>query len=138
MMSTQKVVVEIHRADGLTERRAELDGFAGAMSRLRGAYDAMHQTWPVSSPPDVLVDAMQSGDRLGYHPEDAAQELAHFHQVLPEAQAAIASAGKDFQQKLEDSTRKMGGNRPADFEAQKQHRIDAMAKAQRLASEAGK
>ena len=86
----EKVIVEVRRADGLTARRGELDGFAGAMTRLRGAYDAMHQTWPMSSPPDVLIDAMQSGDRLGYHPESAREELAHFHEVLPQAQAAVA------------------------------------------------
>ena len=77
-----KVTVEVRRAEGLTARRGELDGFAGAMTRLRGAYDAMNQTWPVSEPPDTLVYAMQAGDRLGYHPENAQTEIAHFHDVL--------------------------------------------------------
>ena len=134
------VVIEVKRAPGLTARRSELDGFAGAMIRLRGAYDAMHQTWPLSSPPDILEDAMQSGDRLSYHPEKAAEELAHFHQVLPQAQAAIETIAAGFAQRLDDFAKRMSRDnwRPADMDAQKQHRLDSMARAQKLVSEAGK
>jgi hypothetical protein len=134
----KKVVVEVHRADGLTARRSELDGFAGAMTRLRGTYDSMHQTGFLASPPDVLIDAMQSGDRLGYHPERAAEELAHFHEVLPQAQAAIETIGQGFPPKVDEAMKHMGNNHPPDVDAQKQHVLDAMSKAQKLASEAGK
>jgi alpha-glucosidase (family GH31 glycosyl hydrolase) len=122
----ERVTVEVRRADGLTARRDELDGFSGAMTRLRGAYEAMHQTWPLSSPPDALVDAMQSGDRLGYHPERATEELAHFHDVLPRAQAAVQAIGQGF------------ASRPPDTGPERQRRFDAMAKAQKLVAEAGK
>ena len=44
------MTVELRRASGMTARRGELDGFAGALTRLRGAYDAMDETWPVSDP----------------------------------------------------------------------------------------
>ncbi len=137
-----KVTVEVRCAAGLTARRGELDGFAGAMTRLRGAYDAMHQTWPVSDPPDILVDAMQAGDRLGYHPEKAGQEIAHFHNVLPKAQAALAGIGSGFGQMMEDYAKRLAASnwRPAgmDMEAQKQHRLDAMTKAEKLVAAAGK
>jgi alpha-glucosidase (family GH31 glycosyl hydrolase) len=135
---SERVTVEVRRADGSTARRSGLDGFAGAMSRLRGAYDAMHQTWPLSSPPDILVDAMQSGDRLGYYPEKATEEIAHFHEVLPQAQAAIDNSAKGFAQRVDDAIKQMGSNHPPDLDAQKQKRLDAMARAQRLVSEAGK
>ena len=134
----ERVIVEVHRANGLTARRGELDGFAGAMMRLRGAYDSMHQTGFLASPPDLLIDAMQSGDRLGYHPEKATEELAHFHEVLPQAQAAIETIGQGFPQKLDDAMKHMGNNHPPDMDAQKQHVLDAMNKAQKLASDAGK
>jgi alpha-glucosidase (family GH31 glycosyl hydrolase) len=134
----EKVTVEVRRAEGLTARRGELDGFAGAMTRLRGAYDALHQTWPLAAPPDQLIDAMQSGDRLGYHPEKAVEELAHFHELLPQAQAAIDTIGKGFMQRVNDAVKQLGNNRPPDLEAQKQRRLDSMAKAQKLAEEAGK
>ena len=122
----EKVIVEVRRAEGLTARRGELDGFSGAMTRLRGAYDAMHQTWPMSSPPDVLMDAMQSGDRLGYHPEKATEELSHFRDVLSQARAAIQAIGQGIAQ------------RPPDASPERQRRLDAMARAQKLVAEAGK
>ena len=137
-----KVVVEVRRAAGLTARRTELDGFAGAMTRLRGAYDAMHQTSPASDPPDELIDAMQSGDRLGYHPETAEAEIAHFHQALPKAQASIAAIGLVFARQLEDRLKRYSPEKwlptGIDMQAQKQRRLDAMARAEKLVTEAGK
>jgi alpha-glucosidase len=112
------------------------------MTRLRGAYDAMNQTWPVSAPPDVLTDAMQTGDRLSYHPENAQQEIARFHDLLPKAQQAIAEIRATFAPRvIEYAKHLMASNwRPAitDMEAQKQRRLDAVARAERLAAEAGK
>ena len=137
-----KVTVEVRRAAGLTARRPELDGFAGAMTRPRGVYDAMHQTWPVSDPPDLLIDAMQTGDRLGYHPERAVAEIAHFHEVLPKAQAAIAQIGATFAPQMDEYVKHLTAEhwRPAglDLAAEKQRRLDAMARAERLAAEAAK
>jgi alpha-glucosidase (family GH31 glycosyl hydrolase) len=134
----EKVIVEVHRAEGLTTRRSELDGFSGAMTRLRGTYEAMHQTGPFSSLPDVLVDAMQSGDRLGYHPEKATEEIAHFHDVLPQAQTAVQKVTQELAQRMDDFIKRMGNERPPDVEAQRQRRLDAMARAQKLVGEAGK
>ena len=133
------VTVLVHRAEGLSARRGELDGFAGVMTRLRGAYDALNQTPPVASPPDILIDAMQSGDRLGYHPERAQDEIAHFRDVLPKAQAAVKELGQGFQARMDSMAQRMSqsANRPADLDAQKQHRLDAMTRAGRLVSEAG-
>ena len=137
-----KVTVEVRRAPGLIIQRSELDGFAGAMTRLRGAYDAMHLTWPVSDPPDVLIDAMQTGDRLSYHPENAQQEIARFHDLLPKVQAAITGIRATFAPRMEEyAKRLMASNwRPAttDMEAQKQRRLDAVDRAERMVAEAGK
>jgi len=137
-----KVTVEIRRAAGLTARRPELDGFAGAMARLRGAYDAMHKTEPVSDPPEALVDAMQSGDRLGYHPEKAVEEIAHFHQMLPKAQADLAAIGADFASHVDEFIKRYAPEKwlpgKQNLNALEQSRIDAMARAQKLVTEAGK
>ena len=84
LSTASKVTIEVRRAAGLTARRGELDGFNGAMARLRETYNALNTTPPVAAPPDILIDAMQTGDRLGYHPEMAQKEIAHFRQVLPE------------------------------------------------------
>jgi alpha-glucosidase len=137
-----KVTVAVYRATGLTARRGELDGFAGAMTRLRSAYDSLQQTGPVASAPDPLIDAMQSGDRLGYHPEHAEQEIAHFHIALPKAQAAVAAIDAGFARHLDDWAKsQMATNQPpasADLEARKQTRLAAVAKARLQVDEAGK
>jgi alpha-glucosidase len=133
-----KVVIEVHRTAGLTARRSDLDGFAGAMTRLRATYDALNATPPIASPPDILIDAMQSGDRLGYHPERAQEEVAHFHQTLPKAQAAVAELGKTFQERIDSFNTRSSRNAvlTTDLEAQKQRRLDAMSRAQNLIIEA--
>jgi len=137
-----KVIIEVQRTAGLTARRGELDGFAGAMARLRGAYDAMNQTQPVANPPDALIDAMQTGDRLGYHPENAQKELAHFHEELPKAQAAVAQIGATFTEHLEENIKRYSPQKwiagSLDVEAVKKSRTKAMARAEKLVTEAGK
>ena len=127
------VTIEVRRAAGLINRRSQLDGFAGAMTRLREAYDALQQTWPVAVPPDALIDAMQTGDRLGYHPERAAEEIAHFHEELPKAQSAVSAVGSTFSQRLDDYAKNISGIfRPKDMDAAKQARLASMARAAEL------
>jgi alpha-glucosidase len=92
MPVNQPVTVRVARSAELFSRRSELDGFAGAMTRLREAYDALNQTWPIAWSTDELIDAMQTGDRLSYFPQQAAELLAHYGEVLPKA---IAKA-KEF------------------------------------------
>ena len=135
-----KLLVEVRRAPGLTARRPELDGFAGSITRLRAAYDALNQTWPVSAPPDPLTEAMQTGDRLSYHPERADEEIVHFHELLPKAQSSVAALGNGFQQRMDDYAKRMTNpnTRPADMAVQKQNRLDALSRAQRMADEAAK
>jgi alpha-glucosidase len=114
-------------------KRSELDGYAGAMTWLREAYDSMYQA---ASPPDALTEAMQSGDRLSYHPEHAQEEIKHFHDALPQAQAAVDAIGKDFPQRMEAFAKRMTTLRPADLEAEKQKRQSAMTRAQALIAQA--
>jgi alpha-glucosidase len=135
-----KAVIEIRRAPGLIARRAELDGFAGVMTRLRGADDALQQTGPVAGPSNALVDAMQTGDRLSYYPERIVAELAHFHLALAQAQSDVAGLDKEFEQRLSDTSRRIGGSTwaPADIESEKQKRRDALHRAEALLAEAGK
>ena len=137
-----KVTVEVRRAAGLTARRAELDGFAGTMTRLRGAYDAMNRTTPISEPPDVLTEAMQTGDRLSYHPETATEEMAHLRELLPKAQAAVAAIDASFPARLEASIQWMKTHPwvpiPIDYEAEGKSRLAAMARARAQLDAAGK
>jgi len=97
----------------------------------------------VSEPPDILVEAMQTGDRLGYHPERAVEEIAHFHQILPKAQASVAEINAGFPAKIDAYINRMKNSRnkpptPIDYQAEAKRRTDAAAKAQQLADAAGK
>ena len=135
-----KVTVEVHRAVGLTARRSELDDFTGTMTRLRGAYDAVQQTFPFASAPGVLIDAMQTGDRLSYHPEHAVEEIAHFHDVLPAAQSSLSTLEPVFLERLNNNSLRVSASNlsPAEQEAQKQLRTQTFRRAELLATDATK
>ncbi len=133
-----RISIEIHRATGLIARRDDLDGFAGTMTRLRGAYDALQKTWPVATPPDALIDAMQSADRLGYHPENAKAEIEHFHMALIDAQRAVDRTQQNFADRLDNYGKHMsaGTLRSIDLQTEKKNRMDAVAKAVQLVQQA--
>jgi len=138
----QKVTVEVRRADGLTARRNELDGFAGAMTRLRGAYEAMQHTPPIAEPTEDLVLAMQTGDRIGYHPENAVEEIAHFHESMTKAQASVTAVGATFNQRVDGFIQRMKAESwraiGVDAQVEKQRRLDAMSRAEKMVGEAGR
>jgi alpha-glucosidase len=91
---TTPVTVRVRRAAALFARRKELDGFAGAMTRLRETYDTLNQTFPIAWSPDELVDAMQTGDRLSYYPQQAGEQLTHYREVLPQAVIKVKAVEK--------------------------------------------
>jgi alpha-glucosidase len=88
------LTIRVRRSDALFARRKELDGFAGAMTRLREAYDQFNKTFPIAWSPDELIDAMQTGDRLSYHPQQAGELIAHYREVLPQAIAKVKELGR--------------------------------------------
>ncbi len=87
-----EVTLTVRRDPALMTRRTELDGFAGVGARLSEAYDALQDNTPVDLPPDDLIDAMQAGDRMSYHPEQAGAIVAHWRAMLPKVAAAVAQA----------------------------------------------
>ena len=66
----------------LVRQRALLDGFAGETTRLHETYDILNQAWPEGWTPDPIINAMQTGDRITYHPETALTELTSFRAKL--------------------------------------------------------
>jgi len=92
------VTIRVSRNTQLVARRGELDGFAGAMTRLRETYDSLNETWPLGWSPDDLIDSMQSERRLTYHPETAGKEVAHYRNVLPKAQSQVQAMTKGLSQ----------------------------------------
>jgi alpha-glucosidase len=139
-----KVTVEVRRAEGLAARRAELDGFAGMMTRLRAVNDALRRTSPAGEPPEALIDALQAGDRLSYHPELAVEELARFRRILAQVPAAVRGVAKGFAQREKESVKDaegwvkdegLGREFSDGVKVQHQHRLEALAQALKLAGE---
>jgi alpha-glucosidase (family GH31 glycosyl hydrolase) len=76
------VTISVKIKPTLAQQRALLEGFAGKMTRLREAYDILNATWPNGWSPDELIDAMQTADRIAYHPQDAFGELSSLQEKL--------------------------------------------------------
>jgi len=70
------------------------------MGRFRNAYDTINQATSAGVP-DPLILAMQTGDRVGYHPETIAAEIAQRPQAFAKAvgsvQAMVTVADSDEQ-----------------------------------------
>lgn len=91
----QTTTIVIRRAEGSLVSRNLLDGFAGRMLRLREAYDALATDFPATlAVPDAVTVAMQTGNRIGYHPQTARAELEAFSAQYAEAVAAVATLQK--------------------------------------------
>ena len=129
-----RVIIEVTRSTAQMANRNKLDGFAGAMTRLRGSYEALQQTWPVAQPPDALIHAMQTGDRLGYHPETAAAEMAAFQQSLAEAREAVAKMSNDFDTRMAAMEKQFAHSswRKPDTASEQTMRTNAMKRAETL------
>jgi alpha-glucosidase len=75
----QTTTIAVRRGPGSINSRNLLDGFAGRMRRLREAYDTLSADYPTTSAvPDDVTMAMQTGDRIGYHPETTRVEIDAF------------------------------------------------------------
>ncbi|QNI33042.1 DUF5110 domain-containing protein [Alloacidobacterium dinghuense] len=85
----QRVTIHVYRAAGSLASRSQLDGFAGAETRLRAAYDTLNSLSPFTWSPNQLIDACQTGDRLSYKPQTAKQEIGRFPQVYAEGMAQV-------------------------------------------------
>jgi hypothetical protein len=83
---------------------------------------------------------MQTGDRLSYYPERIEAEMKHFHEALEQARADVAQLDKEFEQRLSDTSRRIGGSTwaPADIPSEQQKRRDALHRAEALLAEVGK
>jgi hypothetical protein len=72
---TAATTITVRTGVEMAQNRTLLYDFAGRMTRLREAYDILNANWPTSWSPDALIEAMQTGDRITYHPNTALDEL---------------------------------------------------------------
>jgi alpha-glucosidase (family GH31 glycosyl hydrolase) len=70
------VTIKVRISPQQARNRSMLDGLPGKLTRLRETYDILNAAWPAAGSPDPLIDAMQTGDRISYHPETAFAEAS--------------------------------------------------------------
>ncbi len=118
----QSVRITIDRAADALAARSELDGFAGAMNRLRAAYDTLNHEWPLARSPDSLIEAMQTGDRMTYRPDTARDEMAGFAAKYQAALNAVLRLRENAGDKNEaELTRELPSETPPELRA---HRVE--------------
>ncbi|SNT34659.1 alpha-glucosidase [Granulicella rosea] len=91
---SEDVVIVFHRESGMLRQRALLNGFPGSIARLKAALGLLNASWPAALPPNVLIEAAQTGDRIGYRPASAKSELISFWDRYREAQASVEELRK--------------------------------------------
>ena len=97
----QATMIVVRRAPGSITSRNLLDGFTERMRRLREAYDTLSADYPTTSAvPDAVTTAMQTGNRIGYHPETARFEI----EALAGRCAAALSATETAQNDIKSPT----------------------------------
>ena len=90
----QATTIVVRRSPGSLSSRNLLEGFAGRMHRLREAYDTLSADYPATpGVPDDLTVSMQTGNRIGYHPQTARAEmeafLGHYAAVISATETAL-------------------------------------------------
>lgn len=88
-------MIVIHREKGMLQKRALLNGFPGAIERLRTSLGLLNSSWPTVLPPNALIAAAQTGDRLSYDPSGAPAELDMFANNYRKAMSDVAALGKE-------------------------------------------
>ena len=99
------------------------------MTRLRAAYDALWATSPIAAPPEALVKTIQTGDRLSYHPETAAQELAGLQAAVKQAKAEVSALNGRFAALVAERSKPTANATADEVALQNLKRGSAMAKA---------
>jgi alpha-glucosidase len=99
----ERTVLEVVPA-GRGESGASLtSGFMGAQARLRRVMGMINKHWPREWSPDRLVRAVQTGNRIGRHPETSREELAAFWQSVTAFRDTLPAL------RIPDSTRAIVG-----------------------------
>jgi hypothetical protein len=110
----EKVHIEIHRAVGSLAARAQLEGFAGSITRLNAAYDALNSLWPFTWSSQALIKALQTGDRLYYRPQTAREELAKFPKLYAQALDDVQTLASQANIPDDELAKRLMQNRGAD------------------------
>jgi len=92
---TKRVDVTVRYAAGLEAQAQLLDGVTGKLARLRRTMTLLNTTWPQGWTPDVLIEALQTGNRIGLKPATALEELQKLQRLLPEVVKQVGEMNVD-------------------------------------------
>ncbi|MGZ4818274.1 MAG: DUF5110 domain-containing protein, partial [Terriglobales bacterium] len=95
---TRKVEVTVSFPEAVDGRRStvDLEGAAGKIARIKRAMAMTEMSWPNGWAPDVMLEAAQTGNRIGLHPETAAQELERLQRNLSEIKARLEALAREL------------------------------------------
>jgi len=87
---TNTVEIRVTLSTAPSELSALIDGFPGVQRRLHDLHNLVNRGWPKSIPPDVLLNLVQTGNRMSMKPAAAIDELSALNKALPALESAVA------------------------------------------------
>src|SRR5260370_18963192 len=81
---SQAVEVNVQLAAGADPNSPLLDGVPGKLARFTKAMGILNHSWPHGWSPDLLIDAVQTGERISVNPANAHAELEKLQRNIPE------------------------------------------------------
>ena len=88
--TSEKVEVVVKILDSLQGKMQLLNGVVGKIARFKRVMPLLNSLWTKEWSPDILIEAAQTGNRIGLHPENALQELEKLERDLPEILRQVA------------------------------------------------
>jgi alpha-glucosidase len=130
------VTVHVHRGRELAGRSNLLDGFSGEMTRYAEASDTLNHAGLRTRSPESLIELLQTGDRLGYTPASAQEELGRlagrYDAALSEVKQMLARA-----ESAGEATQIAAGQTAAATQEAQAHHLDYLRRAVALLEDAG-
>ncbi len=112
--------IVVRRAAGSLAARKDLQGFPDTMHRAREAYDQLSADFPgTRAVPDAVIRLMQTGNRIGYHPETARAEI---QQMRGSGEKDALNALQDLKQAPLTPGRIGGAPPPSVVERERKHK----------------
>lgn len=77
------IEIRVTLADPPARVAALVDRVPGVLMRLHDLHDLVNRAWPHAVPPELLINLVQTGNRMTLEPGSAEQELAALDERLP-------------------------------------------------------
>ncbi|MBI3406173.1 MAG: DUF5110 domain-containing protein [Acidobacteria bacterium] len=84
MMRLEPVEVIVKHTTENQSQSKMVHGFRGKLARLRRSMDILNTTWPNNWSPDILIDAVQAGNRISLDPRTVSAEIEKLDRAIPQ------------------------------------------------------